>query len=402
MKTSHIFLCLALTAFLGISAMPQTPSVDPKFSTAQRDFGLALFKQIAQTEKGKNLFVSPSSVAVALTMTYNGAAGSTRQAMEQKLKLSGMTMDDLNRAANAWLKAVETPAPKVEMSVANSIWVRNNVPLQPAFVRRLEQNYDAKVTNLDFGKPDAVATINAWVKGETKDKIEDIVAPPLGDRIMFLINALYFKGQWSAEFDPKLTHSAPFTLLSGMTVNVPTMSRKADYETKNGNGYQAVRLPYGEGRFSMYVFVPADGRTVYDLAAQLTPDTWNSMITGFAKRNLPLLMPKFTFKYDITLNNTLKAMGMAEAFDPARSDFGGMVDAAWLRGNRLFISEVKHKTFVVVNEEGTEAAAATSVGIMPTSLPLPFAVNRPFLTVIHDSATNTALFLGIVLDPREK
>jgi serpin B len=141
---------------------------------------------------------------------------------------------------------------------------------------------------------------------------------------------------------------------------------------------------------------------VYDLAAQLTPDTWNSMITGFAKRNLPLLMPKFTFKYDITLNNTLKAMGMAEAFDPARSDFGGMVDAAWLRGNRLFISEVKHKTFVVVNEEGTEAAAATSVGIMPTSLPVPFAVNRPFLTVIYDSVTNTALFLGIVLDPREK
>jgi serpin B len=241
--------------------MLQAPSVDPKFNTAQRDFGLSLFKQIAQTESGKNLFLSPSSVAIALAMTYNGAAGRTRKAMEQVLKLSDMTMDDVNKAANAWLKAMETPTPKVEMSIANSIWVHRNVPLQPAFRRRLEQNYQAKVALLDFSKPDAVATINAWVKGETRGKIEDIVAPPLGDRIMFLINALYFKGQWSAQFDPKLTHNAPFTLLSGMSVNVPTMSRKADYETKNGNGYQAVRLPYGDGRISMYVFVPAEGRT---------------------------------------------------------------------------------------------------------------------------------------------
>jgi serpin B len=360
------------------------------------------FRQIAETEKNKNLFVSPSSVAVALAMTYNGARGDTQKVMEQTLKLDGMTMDDVNRAANAWLKAMETPTPKVEVSIGNSIWVRNGVPLQPRFTQRIEQNYEAKVTNLDFSKPDAAGAINAWVKGETKGKIKDIVASPISDdKVLFLINALYFKGRWTTQFDPKQTRDAPFTLLNGTTVNVPTMSRTGDYETKNGDGYQAVRLPYGDGRFSMYVFVPAEGKTVHDLAASLTSETWSSMTTGFGKRNLPLLMPKFTFKYDITLNETLKAMGMAEAFDPGRSDLGEMVDAGWLGANRLYISEVKHKTFVEVNEEGTEAAAATSVGMSVTSMPAPFAVDRPFLTAIHDGATNTVLFLGIVLDPRQ-
>jgi serpin B len=361
-----------------------------------------LFRQIAQAEKKKNVFVSPSSVAVALAMAYNGARGATQRAMEQALKLNGMSTDDLNKAANAWLKAMEAPSPKVEMSIGNSLWVRNGVPLQAEFTQRVEQSYEATATNLDFSRPDAAGTINAWVKDETKGKIEDIVASPIAsDKMMFLINALYFKGQWTTQFDPKKTHDAPFMLLNGTTVNVQTMSRTGDYETKNSDGYQAVRLTYGDGRFSMYVFVPSEGKTVHDLAAQLTPETWASMTAGFGKRNVPLLMPNFTFKYDITLNDALKAIGMAEAFDPARSDLGGMVDAGWLGANRLYISEVKHKTFVEVNEEGTEAAASTSVGISLTSMPMAFAVDRPFLTAIYDGSTNTLLFVGIVLDPRE-
>jgi serpin B len=408
MKTHRIFLLVSVVALLGLTVYNarggsvQMPSIDPKFSTAQRDFGLALFRHVAQTEKNRNVFVSPSSVAAALAMTYNGARGTTQKAMEQTLKLNGMSMDEVNEAANAWLKATETPAPKVELSIGNSMWVRNGVPLQPQFTQRVSRNYDARVTNLDFGKPDAARIINAWVKGETKDKIEEIVASPIPpDTVLFLINALYFKGQWTTQFDRKQTRDAPFVLLNGATVNVPTMSRTGEYDTKDGNGYRAVRLPYGDGRFSMFVFVPTEGTTVHDLAARLAPETWSSMITGFVKRNVPLRLPKFTFKYEITLNDVLKAMGMAEAFDPARSDLGGMVEPGWLGANRLYISEVKHKTFVELNEEGTEAAAATSVGVTVTSMPLPFAVDRPFLTAIHDGATNTVLFLGIVLDPRQ-
>jgi serpin B len=379
------------------------PSIDPRFSTAKRDFGVALFRQIAKTEKNKNLFVSPPSVAVALAMVYNGARGDTQKSMAQTLKLGGLTIDDVNKAANAWLKAMQTPTPKVEMSIANSIWARNGVPLRKQFTQNMEQNYEARVSNLEFNKPDAARTINAWVQDKTKGKIEDIVASPISDdKVLFLINALYFKGQWTTQFDPKRTHDDAFTLLNGTTVDVPMMSRTGDYETKNGDGYQTLRLPYGDGRFSMYVFVPGEGRSVHDLAAQLTPETWNSMTTELDKRNIPLLMPKFTFKYDITLNETLKAIGMAEAFDPRRSDLGGMVDDGWLAANRLYISEVKHKTFVEVNEEGTEAAASTGVGISVTSFREPFAVDRPFLTAIHDGTTNTVLFLGIVLDPRER
>jgi serpin B len=259
----------------------------------------------------------------------------------------------------------------------------------------------ARVTNLDFSRPDAADTINGWVKQQTKGKIEEIVDSPISaDKVMFLINALYFKGQWATQFDPKMTHDAPFTLQDGSTINVPTMTRNGEFEMKSGDGYRAVRLPCGNGRFSMVVFVPAQGSDVYALAARLTPDTWRAMTTGFAKRTLPLTMPKFTLEYEITLNDGLKALGMEEAFDPGSADFTVMVDPKWLGPERAYISEVKHKTFVEVNEEGTEAAAATSVGISVTSAPLPFAVDRPFLAAILDSATDTVLFLGLVLDPR--
>ena len=419
MKTQWISVLLWTFALLGLSVWAavagswlglsppasatgtQAASVDSKYGTAQTDFGLELFRRIAETEKNKNVFVSPSSAAVVLAMAYNGARGSTQAAMEQTLKLRDTTVDELNKEASAWLKAIGSPTPGVEMSIGNSVWLRNGVPLQPQFKQRIEQTYRAHVTNLDLSKPDAARIINAWVKSETNNRIEEIVTPPISnDEMLFLINALYFKGRWTTPFDPKQTSSAPFTLLNGTTINVPTMHRTNNYETKNGKDYRAVRLPYGEGRFSMYVFVPTEGATVYDLVSQLTPDTWRSMIIGFNKRNLPLLMPKFTFNYAITLNEPLKAIGMAEAFDATRSDLSGMVDATWLRGNRLYISEVKQKTFVEVNEEGTEAAASTSAGISVTSMPAPFAVDRPFVAAIHDGATNTVLLLGIVVDPR--
>ena len=374
------------------------PVVDQRFSAAQNAFGFALFNQISQTEKGKNLFVSPSSVAVALAMTYNGAQGDTQKAMEQTLRLSGMSMDDVNKSANAWLQALKTPTPKVDISIANSIWARQGIQLLPQFSDRVKASYGAEVNTLDFSKPDAAGTINAWVNSQTKGKIKDIVASPIADdKILFLVNALYFKGQWSTQFDPKQTRDAPFTLLNGAKVNVPTMSRIGDFETKNGDGYQVVRLPYGDGRFSMYIFVPTANQDAYGIAKQLTPETWQSWSSGFGKRNVPLMMPKFTFAYDITLNDALKSLGMAQAFNAGSADFSGMVNTG---SQRAYISEVKHKTFVVVNEEGTEAAAATSVGVNVTSMPVPFAVDQPFLTLVRDNVTNTVLFMGLVLDPR--
>jgi serpin B len=352
-------------------------------------------------EHGKNLFVSPSSVAVALAMTHNGAKEETRRAMAKALRINELSMDAVNQAARAWTQAVSAPAVKVEVAIANSIWVREGVPVLPEFTQRVEGSYQAKVAHLDFGRTEAANTINAWVKEKTRDKIKDIVKPPISsDTIMFLINALYFKGQWAAKFDAQQTRDAPFTLLDGTLVQVPMMSRTGDYEVKTSDGFQAVRLPYGDGRFSMYVFVPSKGSNVYSLAERFSPETWRDWTSGFQKREIPLRMPKFTIEYEVTLNGALKALGMEEAFDPARANFQGMVDPAWLGGRRAYINEVKHKTFVEVNEEGTEAAAVTSVGIAVTSAPPPFAVDRPFLAAIHDGATDTVLFFGLVVDPR--
>lgn len=376
----------------------QTPNtVNPQLVEANTRFGIKLFAEILKQERDKNVFVSPSSIAIALSMAYNGANGSTQQAMAKALQIQGMSLPDLNQA-NASLKALlENVDPKVQLAIANSLWTRAGVSFKPDFIQRNQQFYQAEVTDLDFGSPKATSTINRWVKQHTRNKIDKIIESINPDDVMFLINAIYFKGNWTTQFDPKLTTNQPFQLSSGQQKTVAMMSQRGDYRYYETDQFQAVNLPYGDRRVSMLIFLPKQASNLSQFYKVLTAENWQTWSQQFRSRPGSVQLPRFKMEYELELNQALSQLGMAEAFG-RRANFSNLSDTP------MQIDQVKHKTFVEVNEEGTEAAAVTSIGIRATSVRLPeepftFKADRPFFCAIRDNQTGTLLFMGAIVNP---
>ncbi len=357
-------------------------------------FGLKLFREIhAQEEAGTNLFISPLSVAMALTMTYNGAEGATQTAMQEALELQGLTVDQVNQAYRGLIDLLAGLDPTVNFLLANSIWYREGYPVQPDFLIVNHEYFDAEVAALDFGDPSAAPTINGWVSDKTNGKIKDIVPNPVpANVVMYLINAIYFKGDWTLQFDPELTAEAPFYLEGGGQKMVPMMAYPEPIEV----GYfwdgelMAVDLTYGGKAYSMTVVLPAAAGDIAALVESLDAARWNAIIDGLSTAEVDVRLPKFTLEYEITLNDVLSALGMAIAFTPS-ADFSGIAPGIW-------IDYVKHKSFVDVNEEGTEAAAVTVVAMID-SAPPSFWVNRPFVFAIREKYSGTILFMGLVMEP---
>ena len=375
-------------------------SLDPRLVSANVRFGFNLFSELAKKEPGKNLFISPTSIGLALAMTYNGAVGDTKAGMERALEIQGISHADLNRAYAGLRAALESPDPKVQHNIANSLWGRKEITFNPDFLARNKQFYGAEVTALDFNDPNAPAAINSWVNDKTKGKIDKIVDRIDAQSILFLINAIYFKGAWTAEFDKAKTKDEPFTTGSGQQQQQPMMHQSGDYKYLEAKDFQAVSLPYGGGRVSMYIFLPAKGVRLEDFQKNLTAENWNSWLKQFAETKGDIGVPRFKVEYEISLNEALSALGMGVAFDPNRADFSGVAQTS----DRVFISNVKHKTFAEVNEEGTEAAAVTSVEMRATSAMRPrntfrMIVDRPFFCAIADNKSGTLLFMGAINNP---
>jgi serine protease inhibitor len=378
------------------SPMVHTPSsVDPNLVSANTKFGLKLLAQLLQEGGDRNLMISPSSVAIALSMTYNGASGETLQAIAQTLELQGMSLDAANQANLALSDSLEKADPQVKLAIANSLWGKQGFAFKPDFLQRNRQFYQAEVANLDFSSPAAATRINDWVKANTEGKIPGIVQEIDPNQVLFLVNAVYFKGNWTKPFDPKLTIDRPFTLLDGGSKSVPMMAQQGRYLYAETDEFQAIGLPYGSGRLSMYVFLPKSSLT--DFTTSLTSENWSNWTEQFSKRRGAIQLPRFKFEYGVNLTEPLKAIGMADAFDPTKADFSG------ISAEKTVISQVQHKTFIEVNEEGTEAAASTSVGIAtlsaPTEPPFQMVVDRPFFAAIRDNETGTVLFMGRVVEP---
>jgi serine protease inhibitor len=377
------------------------PAVDARLVTANTRFGLNLIAQLRQQAPDQNVFISPSSIAFALTMTYNGAAGDTRTAMAKVLELQGLTPDQINQANAALREGLLNPDPQVQLAIANSLWAKRGVEFDPNFTATNRQYFGAELQTLDFSSSRAADTINAWVSRNTQDKIREIVRRPLpGTAVLFLINAVYFKGRWTNVFEESATKDGPFTLLDGRTKAVPLMSRSGEYPYAETGAFQAISLPYGRRRVSMCILLPAKTSSLAQLCQTLTPENWDAWLSQLHSREGTIKLPRFRTECDFKLNDSLKALGMADAFDPARADFTAMSPQA----PPLWIDEVKHKTFVEVNELGTEAAAATSVGMamsakMPPAAPFVMVVDRPFLCAIRDNATGALLFLGAIIEP---
>jgi serine protease inhibitor len=381
--------------------LPPGRKLDPRLATANAKFGFKLYAELTGQSAEKNLFVSPASIALCLTMAYNGAAGETRQAMARALETQALSLDELNRAYADLKAALEDPDAKVKLQIANSLWARQGLPFKADFIQRNKDYFNAQVTALNFDDPSAPATINRWVSENTNGKIDKIVDQIDSSSILFLINAIYFKGAWAKEFDKAKTREDNFTLVRG-TKRVPMMSQSGNYQYLETKAFQAVSLPYGGGRVSFYVFLPAPSSSLGAFEKSLNEANWQQWMTQFHATDGDISLPRFRVTYEATLNDALKALGMSVAFDGARADFSGMVQTG---GQNVFISSVKHKAFAEVNEEGTEAAAVTSTEMRATSMRIPaqrfrMVIDRPFFCAIRDNTSGAVLFMGSIYDPQ--
>lgn len=384
---------------IGMEPMAFKPAdtLKPAVYKSLSGFSLDLFQRMAAEDLGKNVFISPLSVWLALGMTYNGASGTTAEGMAKALHASGIALDDLNKD-NAGLMGVLTAAdPKVKIAIANSIWIRQNVAstFNKDFLDRDQKYYTAQIQALDFANSTAADTINKWVEDNTNGNIKGLVQPPIDpSTVMFLINAVHFKAPWKQAFDPKDTVDGTFTKSDGSEVQIKFLSRRKGNLGFVDDNIVAARIPYAAGRLEMVAVMPLK-QTLADFVKNLTNEKLDSIISQCGETSLNLRFPKFKLEYKAELNDALKAMGMDEAFSAA-ADFTAMSKSL---GRQLVISKVSHKAFIEVNEEGTEASAATSVEMELTAMPMSLEFNKPFVYLIRDSKTGAVLFMGTMENP---
>ncbi len=360
-------------------------------------FAADLYQALRQEGEG-NLFYSPYSISAALAMTYAGARGETEKQMAATLHYT-LPQARLHPAFNALDASLTSQSQDAfQLHIANSIWGQKDFTFLPAFLDTLAENYGAGLRMVDFATAAEAArqAINAWVSAQTKDKIKDLIKPGMLDPStrLVLANAIYFKGKWVMPFEKNNTHDGPFTLLDGNSVSVPMMHQAGRFNYAEGEGYQAIELPYRDSDAAMLIVLPQAGQ-FEQVEKTLSTDLLARITNGLEPRSVQLTLPKFSFESEFQLAKVLIQLGMPDAFDNA--DFSGMT------GKRdLFISEVAHKAFVAVDEEGTEAAAATAVILSKAAVPfgdIEMKVDRPFLFLIRDNRSGAILFLGRVLNP---
>ena len=386
-----------LLCFTGLTVLAAVPDVQEELGVANTAFAFDLLKQISNEQPKANVFISPFSVSSVLQMVANGAAGNTKTEMQRVLKTTGLAPDTLNAACRDLNESLNSQT-NVILNLANAVWFQEGLHLKPGFVATNSRFFHAKLAPVDFQKPDSAQIINDWAESSTHGKIKEVAHWPFNPLTrVILANAIYFKGAWDRPFDKKKTEPRAFHLPGGSEKPMPTMEQGGQFSYQEGDGFQAVRLPYAGGRVQMYLFLPDTNSNPAKLLAGMDGSIWqDKILPGFHDREGTLAFPRFKLEYQVVLNDSLEALGMRHAFDDA--DFSAMAD------ERLFVSEVKQKSFVGVNEEGTEAAAVTTVtmrnmAVFKPGKPFEMVVNRPFVFVVGDDETKSILFMGLVFDP---
>jgi serpin B len=396
---------MAAAAHAAPPGSPDVATVD--VAAADTAFGLALLNAVQDVTPGANVVISPVGAALDLSMVLDGAAGRTRDQMLAALSLGGADVPALDAANAGLLKTLTAPADAITLSVAESLWFDSRrATLRPAFVDETRAWSDATVTDLDFSKPDAVATINGWASQATHGRIGEVMQRIGRDNFALLLNAVYFKGRWAHPFDKARTRPRDFTLAGGAVKQVPLMTQTGRFDYFETPALQAVRLSFGDGDWAMEVLLPAPGSSLRELEAALTPKQWTDWKTRYAASPGTVDLPRFELKARQRLNRPLETLGMTRLFEPQTAELSGMFEAvpgaAPSRG--FFINAVEQSTYFKVDEEGAEAAAVTSVGVHATAMrrpPPPFhmIVDRPFLCAIEEERSGALLFLGAIYDP---
>lgn len=363
---------------------------------ADQQFAFELFREVFSLSEEENIMISPLSVSYALGMTHNGAAGTTLDAFKDVLHFGELTKQEVNESYMDLMGQLVQLDQQVEFSIANSIWYKLGYPVLDEFITTNQNYFDAAVEELDFTDPGAVDIINGWIEDKTNDKIQDMLDFIPSDVVMYLVNAIYFNAKWKYQFDPEETYPGDFHIDEVNIHQASFMKLEGAFNFTANEDFSAVELPYGDSTFSMVVLLPAEDRTIDELVEKMDIATWESWFEFSGPLNLQIVLPKFTYEFKDLLNDPLIELGLGVAF-------GGAADFSYISpGAALQISRVIHQTFIDVQEEGTEAAAATIVEIRETSavIPTQFIANKPFLYVIRENSTSAILFMGKVGRPQ--
>ena len=414
MKWGIIFLAITLSGVLSCQkesrvqadnkpVIIELTAAETKAASESNNSAISILSEIDKIEeaegKRENVMISPLSLNIALAMTWNGAKNETKEQMQQFLGLSQYTPEQVNGYFQKMLSALPVTDNKVKLAIANAIWYNQTISLLPSFQEINRVWFNAAIRQLDFTKQSSVDIINQWCSQNTNGMIDSIVEEIDPRTAMFLMNALYFKAPWTEPFDPSETRSLPFYSADGNIVNTPMMNKELSAPYLSNEHYKAVSLLYGNKAFSMTLILPQQNNSLSDLYKILANDKEWLELSKKAPVKVNVFLPKFKFDYKIKLRDILIGLGMDIPFDGGRADFSGIADTSPLR---LYISEVLQKTAIEVNEEGSEAAAVTSVEMRLTSMPAPppeFRADRPFLFAITENSTGTILFIGKLEQP---
>lgn len=369
---------------------------ETKLVTSTNNFAFNIFNTLRSEDPSKNLFISPLSIASSLTMAFNGANGTTKETMRQVIGFGQQTDQEINKSFEDLQRLLFSLDKNVVFTSTNAIWHDENLALQDAFVQQNKTAFDATVRGLNFKSPTAINTINDWVKESTQGKIPSIIQEIKKDEIMFLINAIYFKATWTYPFKLNLTDKSNFYKEDGSIASVDFMTlTNGKYLYYSDADKQVIDLFYGNRQLSMTLILPDEKSKVSHIIRDLSSSKLSEWLSKADTSGATLRLPKFKMEFEKELNHPLTVMGMGNAFSADKADFGKMVLGI---SRDIAISKVVHKTFLDVNELGTEAAAATNTGTFTTSFPL--TINRPFVFLIREKSTNAILFIGQLMNPQ--
>ncbi|MDR6807849.1 serpin B [Dyadobacter sp. BE34] len=369
-------------------------------SNGTTSFAFDFIHALQKTQSAEeNLFVSPLSLHMALGMLLNGAEKETADEIQKALKMDAVALADLNAAYKTLINDLPVADSKVSLGLANSVWYRNDFSVENDFQSVLKNSFESEVTGLPFDDA-AKDRINKWASDKTNGKIPTVLDQIQPQQVMFLLNALYFKGDWQTRFDAGKTQDTPFRLENGQSKNVKMMFAESDFKVGSGSNYDAVRLPYANGQFNMTLLIPKGQHTVDAVLNDITGEGWTKLNSGMAERGITVGLPRFTFKYSAKLNGTLDAMGIKRAFVEGNAQLNKINKVA-----QLYVDFVKQDAYLGIDEKGTEAAAVTTIGVGLTSAGPEsprFICDRPFGLIISESTSNTILFMGRIKNPESK
>jgi serpin B len=389
-------LALAFCVSAGASAAP-APTAS-KLAQSYAQFGFDLLRELRSERAGGNVFISPTSIAVALAMVANGANGATRSAILSAIHVNGLPIGSVNDANRALASQIAGTT-AVRLTIANALWLQTGFAVRPQFVGTMRGRYTAQVRNLDFRSPRAVDTVNAWAKQHTDGMIPKVLDSIDPSTLLMLANAIAFKGKWSTPFSVSATTAHAFTTGAGKSTSVEMMSHSDRYAYASNGGTQMIKLPYADGSFAMYVILPKDSTALDTLVRGLTASSFDLLTGSLITQKGTIELPRFQISYGTKLNRALAKLGMGIAFTRA-ADFDNM----HVPPPPIAIGEVDHVTYLQVNEAGTKAAAVTTIGMHATAIqvePPPFTmvVDHPFLLAIRDERSQQLLFLGTIANP---